>query len=67
MAHLPLHVRLRLADDQAAVEGHRAELEVEAVAVLVGPGGADLGPERGLPFAFDHVDVEVGAVLGWGA
>lgn len=29
----------------AAVERHGVDLEVESLAVLVGPGGADAGPE----------------------
>src|SRR6267142_6073796 len=55
LGKLPFRVGLRLANDQAAVHGQAAQADVEALAVLVAPRCADLGPV-GIVAFFDHVD-----------
>jgi hypothetical protein len=47
---------LRLPNDQAAVQGQAAQVDVEALAALVAPGGTDLSPVGIVAFTFDYVN-----------
>jgi len=62
---LSLLLRLRLADDEASIprDRHEVEDDVEAFAVLVLPGCAELGPAGFVAIAGDVEDV-VGRGLG---
>ena len=55
--------RLLLAEDDAAIDGHNFELEREALAVLVRPGGTDFVPERFLALVCDVPRQKVGRLV----